>query len=299
MLFLLAITAAFLIGFYAPKLSIPNAAANKIIHFLVVSILCVMGYRVGVDIQHYQTGIMDMAITVAIISLVLLVMTSVVVHWLLAGNQRQPRPIIVTSNKRAIIESCSYLLLTALGVVVGYQLAWESAVFSAITNTALLTILFLVAQDMRAQGYALKDVITNREGLYLSLVVIISAMLTAVVICFLLDIEFGLAVVLTSGFGWYTLSGPLASQLITPLAGAEVFFIDLLREVLALSLIPVLSRFSYFVPVGYSGATAFDFTLPLLRENLGIEVVPIAVTSGTILSVVAPFMIILGSSLVA
>ena len=43
---------------------------------------------------------------------------------------------------------------------------------------------------------------------------------------------------------------------------------------------------------GYGGATALDFTLPVIQKSGGIQVVPVAIVSGFILSLLGPILIL-------
>ena len=44
--------------------------------------------------------------------------------------------------------------------------------------------------------------------------------------------------------------------------------------------------------IGYGGATALDFTLPVIQKSGGIQVVPVAIVSGFILSLLGPILIL-------
>ena len=43
--------------------------------------------------------------------------------------------------------------------------------------------------------------------------------------------------------------------------------------------------------VGFSGATAMDFTLPMLGKFHGADIVPICISSGLIMSLLVPILI--------
>jgi len=67
--------------------------------------------------------------------------------------------------------------------------------------------------------------------------------------------------------------------------------LDIGREILALLLIPVFCRINSHVSVGYSGATAMDFTLPMLGKFHGADIIPTAIASGFIMSLLVPILI--------
>jgi uncharacterized membrane protein YbjE (DUF340 family) len=106
----------------------------------------------------------------------------------------------------------------------------------------------------------------------------------------------GLAV--ASGFGWYSLSGVLLIELDGPVLGATALAANMLREALALVLIPLLARTRYpYLAIGVAGATSMDVTLPLLEAACGPRAVPFSVTSGAVLSAAVPILVPLMYSL--
>ncbi len=73
-----------------------------------------------------------------------------------------------------------------------------------------------------------------------------------------------------------------------PVFGGASFMIELLRELVALVLIPMLITRKPCSAIGYAGATAMDFTLPVIQTTGGVRCVPIAIVSGFILSLLVP-----------
>ena len=57
------------------------------------------------------------------------------------------------------------------------------------------------------------------------------------------------------------------------------FLIDFLREILVIVMIPLLKRYLSVELVGYAANTAIDFCLPVIRNNYGNKVVPLAITN--------------------
>ncbi|OIV46053.1 hypothetical protein BK025_14690 [Sodalis sp. TME1] len=80
-----------------------------------------------------------------------------------------------------------------------------------------------------------------------------------------------------------------------PVIGSAAFFNDLLRELLAIMLIPLLIRRRRHTALGLCGATSMDFTLPVLQRSGGMEIVPAAIVQGFLLSLLAPVLIALFS----
>jgi uncharacterized membrane protein YbjE (DUF340 family) len=107
-----------------------------------------------------------------------------------------------------------------------------------------------------------------------------------------LHIRAGAALSLASGFGWYSLSGVILTRLDGPGLGAVSFLSNMLRESMALVLIPLLARTRFpFLAIGAGGATSMDVTLPLIEKNCGPGSVPLSIASGGVLSLSVPFLV--------
>ena len=95
-----------------------------------------------------------------------------------------------------------------------------------------------------------------------------------------------------AGFGWYSLSGVLISDLHSLSLGTIAFLSNIFRELLALILAPFLAKkVGPLALVAPSGATAMDSTLPVLvavgPKGVGI----IAIISGLNLSLLVPVLV--------
>jgi len=120
----------------------------------------------------------------------------------------------------------------------------------------------------------------------------------AVVIALILKINVVATASLSAGFGWYTLAGPLAGQLLGVKWGAFAFTTNFFREMLTILTVPLAVRLDKYVPVAFGGATSMDTTLPVIVKYGGSEMLIMAFSSGFILSLIAPITIIGIASLV-
>ena len=108
----------------------------------------------------------------------------------------------------------------------------------------------------------------------------------------LLGMRPGGSLAVAAGFGWYSLSGVVLTRLDSPALGAVAFLSNMIRESLALLLIPLLARGRFpLLAVGGGGATSMDVTLPLIEKSCGAPSVPFAVASGALLSLSVPFLV--------
>jgi len=95
-----------------------------------------------------------------------------------------------------------------------------------------------------------------------------------------------------SGFGYYSLSSIYITELRGETLGVLALLSNIVREVITLISAPVLVKyFGKLAPIASGGATSMDTTLPIITRYSGKEFVVIAVFSGTILTVLVPFMV--------
>jgi uncharacterized membrane protein YbjE (DUF340 family) len=95
-----------------------------------------------------------------------------------------------------------------------------------------------------------------------------------------------------SGFGYYSLSSILISQLSGKVYGIIALLSNITRELFTLLLAPMLARyFGKLAPIVCGGATAMDTTLPIIVQSSGKEYAFIAIFSGIVLTILVPVII--------
>lgn len=154
----------------------------------------------------------------------------------------------------------------------------------------LIFLLFLIGIQLRNNGMTLKQIVLNRRGMMVAVIVVASSLAGGVINAFILDLPLKTSLAMASGFGWYSLSGILLTESFGPVIGSAAFFNDLARELIAIMLIPGLVRRSRSTALGLCGATSMDFTLPVLQRSGGLEMVPAAIVHGFILSLLVPIL---------
>lgn len=130
------------------------------------------------------------------------------------------------------------------------------------------------------------------------IVVLLATLLAAGLSSWILPRDFIELLVLGSGFGWFSLSGPLVGKLLGPEQGTFALLTDLMREFYSILLLYLLGKRYPSSVIGVCGATAMDSTLPFIKNNCSSLNVQIAIFSGFILTVLAPVFIILFVSFV-
>ncbi|MEN4801325.1 lysine exporter LysO family protein [Pantoea agglomerans] len=167
---------------------------------------------------------------------------------------------------------------------------------STASEYALIFLLFLVGIQLRGSGMTLRQIILNRRGLLVASVVLVSALIGGMIAALLLGVPLKTGLALASGFGWYSLSGILMTEAFGPVIGSAAFFNDLIRELVAIMLIPALIGRHRSSALGLCGATSMDFTLTVLQRAGGNEIVPAAIVHGFVMSLLAPILIALFSA---
>lgn len=129
--------------------------------------------------------------------------------------------------------------------------------------------------------------------------VLVSSLATGVLISLFTGEKLTTALALSSGFGWFSLSGALADQYLGGSYGGIAVVTDLIRELAAIAAVFLLGQRSAISSIGVGGATATSTTLPFIRQAYAYEFVPIAIISGLILSLTAPLLMTFFMSLSA
>lgn len=95
-----------------------------------------------------------------------------------------------------------------------------------------------------------------------------------------------------AGFGWYSLSSVLITEIHGVELGSMAFLSNVFRELIAILTIPVVSKyFGRFTCIAPGGATAMDVTLPIIKKSAGEEAVIPAFISGAVLSALVPVLV--------
>lgn len=96
---------------------------------------------------------------------------------------------------------------------------------------------------------------------------------------------------LAQGYGWYSMSGILFTELHSAQLGGIALLTDLFREIFAILLMYCLGWRFPRSAISSAGATSMDVTLAMVKQSCGTHYVPHAMMSGLILSLLAPLLI--------
>ena len=96
---------------------------------------------------------------------------------------------------------------------------------------------------------------------------------------------------LSQGYGFYSMSGIVVTELKNPELGSIALMNDLFREIFAILLMYCLGWRYPRAAISAAGATAMDVTLPMVKQACGNDFIPHAMVSGFVLSVLAPILV--------
>ena len=187
-----------------------------------------------------------------------------------------------------------------LGILSGYfEIIRLSIVDTDIGFYALCCLMFFVGLSLGNDSDTLKRfAMINPQFYLLPVATIVGTLLGCAIISLILPGRSAIeAMVVGSGFGYYSLS----SIFITEYKGAELGTIallsNILRKIMALLFAPLFVKyFGRLAPISVGGATTMDTTLPIILKFSGKEFAVISVFHGFVLDLSVPILVTLFSS---
>ncbi|EMX9177676.1 lysine exporter LysO family protein [Citrobacter sedlakii] len=264
---------------------------NRLLSWMVYLILFFMGISLAF-LDNLASNLLAIFHYSAVSISVILLCNIVALLWLERSlpwrhNHQQEKLPSRIAMALDSLKLCGVVVAGFLLGLSGFSLLQHATEASEYT---LILLLLLVGIQLRNSGMTLRQIILNRRGMIVAVVVVASSLFGGLINAFILDLPIKTALAMASGFGWYSLSGILLTESYGPVIGSAAFFNDLARELIAIMLIPGLVRRSRSTALGLCGATSMDFTLPVLQRTGGLEMVPAAIVHGFILSLLVPIL---------
>jgi len=303
------------------KLAPKNSSVDTIIRYVLWTLLFGMGFRIGNSPGLYANiGTMGvLAFATALLSVAGSCLAVFAASFVVPGMRRSAERSALGLSPSAddgdtvtigsardrsapegrfvafIVHLKAPLILLSFvvtGFVAGILFPPELFDVGAITGWTLDALLFFIGMQFAQSGTSLKKVLASPAAIAVPLSTIAGTLMASLLLVPLFSLSPGKSLALAGGFGWYSLSGVLISNLGDPVFGSVSFMANMFRESMALLLIPFLGRSrvpSMAVSVG--GATSMDVTLPLIEQSAGPWIVPVSFMSGALLSLVVPFLV--------
>lgn len=199
--------------------------------------------------------------------------------------------------KTPLKESLIAFSIVGLGVFCA-GLNWQHSVIGAWLidiDLWLYLLLFLIGLELSATR--IDSSWLSPSILIVPILAVAASLLGGVIASFILQEKLTTALALSSGFGWFSLSGALASHHLGEAYAPIALFTDLMRELLGILFVFLLGAKFPKSSIAVCGATAADTTLPFIRKACGAPYVPLALMSGLVLTLCAPFLMLIFMSL--
>jgi len=158
----------------------------------------------------------------------------------------------------------------------------------------LYILLFVIGIGIGADTKVLKVIKeSNIKIILVPLCVVIGSLSGAAAISlFLTDISPKEAMAVGAGFGYYSLSSVLITEINGETLGTIALLANILREILTLLATPIFVKyFGKLAGIAAGGATSMDTTLPIISEYSGKEWAIISIFSGFVLTILVPILV--------
>jgi len=285
-----------------------NRLTDRLSSWVLYALLFFMGFRIaastGVD-RLLEIGRLSLVFTFSTVTGTVFVL--LIIYSAAAKISARRNPVAVPagdldladapsvddfSHSAALREPLKLFVIVLAGFAAGWFVRIPGFTGEGVSAWMLRFLLFSIGIDMVKSSVSLKDALARPETLYLPAGVVIGSLLGSLIPAAVFGIGLGKAAAVASGFGWYSLSGVIITDMGDPVLGSAAFVSNILRETVALLTIPLISRTRYpRIGIGVAGATSMDVTLPLIEKSCGPEAVPVSITSGAFLSLLVPVLV--------
>ena len=182
-----------------------------------------------------------------------------------------------------------------LGLIAGiYEILPEFLMQNDYSLYALYVLMFLVGIGVGSNKKSLSLIKSVNFKILLVPLSVITGTYIGVSIFALLQDKLSLveSLAVGSGFGYYSLSSVLISEVSSDTLGVIALLSNISREIITLLFTPIFARyFGKLAPISSGGATAMDTTLPVITKFIGSDYAIISVFSGVVLTILVPFLI--------
>lgn len=313
---ILCMFAGLLTGFLIQKVKI--RFLNEFILTLILALLFLLGYEVGINkevVQRFpELGLEAFLIA----SFATLGSISAAKFLLPPKSQPHPRPLSLRRGEkdRGLKKATSSLKISfadlknmkgsliilfffVAGLILGvFQLIPDGLISSNISFYVLCGLMFCVGFSLGHQPETIKQFRTiPARTLLLPFTTMAGTFIGAILIGFLFKHTLSETLAVSSGFGYYSLSGILITQYKGAELGTIALLANIFREILTLVFAPQMVRyFGKLAPIAAGGATTMDTTFPIIVQTSGKEFSIVSVYSGFVLDFSVPFLVTLWCS---
>lgn len=202
---------------------------------------------------------------------------------------------IHTKIRQILKNSLIILLFFTAGVLSGiYEILPGWIMANDYSTWALYMLMFLVGVGIGGDERSLKALVQFNFRIFMVPVTTILGTFLGVTVVYVFLNHISLTDVLAvgAGFGYYSLSSIIISDLHSAELGVIALLANVMREIITLVTAPIFVRyFGKLAPVNSGGATSMDTTLPIISATSGKEYIITALFHGIILTISVPFLV--------
>lgn len=282
---------------YAGRLSF----VNTLLSISVYALVFVMGLRMGAnrEVTDSLAAIGAQALLITALTMAFSMLGAFAVRRALHIDRRAlpdsaktDRPAQTASARADVSGSKTSLIIFAMvaaGMLLGYFViprVTAPDAFQAVSAdwlvVGLCLLLAFVGFSMGLEGKL--GTMLRGAGLGIVLVplaMVAGSLLAGVVYSLLSPMTLREGLAISAGFGWYTLAPSVISGAGHAVAGAVSFLHNVLRETLGIILLPLAaSKIGYIEAVTLPGTCAMDVCLPIVEQSCNAETLPYSFTTG-------------------
>ncbi|ADL12275.1 lysine exporter LysO family protein [Acetohalobium arabaticum] len=188
------------------------------------------------------------------------------------------------------------IILSVVGGILAGQFFLPQQIASILDQTTMYFLALLLLGIGIDIGQK-KEVITKIKKMGWRIILVplmigVGSIIGAILSGWLLALPLNESSAIGAGFGWYSLSGVLITEIYDVQIGSLAFLTNVFRELLAVILIPILAkRKTSLTLIAPGGATTMDTTLPLIVKSSTSKLGIIAFISGAVLSFLVPVLV--------
>ena len=301
-LLVIFLLAGFALGFFQENNRLLSRLARWVVHFGLLVLIAAMGARIGADPEVIadlgRIGLQSFGLAIGGItgSVVCLYIFSYYVEILSEQSDHHEHGVYETSGDEGGLRLTAIILLVVTaGCLAGWLILPETALplLTSLTAYSLMVLFVGVGVDIGQKRGIFRQI--RELGwriIAIPLLVAIGSIIGTVIAGTLLGLLRNESAALGAGFGWYSLSAVLLTDLHSVELGSMAFLTNIMREMLALVIIPLIAPLlGSITAIAPGGATTMDVTLPLLKKVGGEEVVLPAFINGVVLTALVPLLV--------
>lgn len=188
-----------------------------------------------------------------------------------------------------------FIIAIALGILMGLLVFPDGILIymdQGVTLGLCIMLLFIGMDIGRNKKVFKKIKVLGWKILLIPLATAIGSIVGAIIISYTIKLPPWEAAAVGSGMGWYSFSAVIIDQLHSTQLGAIGFLSNVLREILAILILPLVAKYTKpLYTIAPAGATAMDTALPMISRYTSPEISILAFISGVVLSTMIPFLV--------